>query len=91
MAGAGHGLDFRLTELLGSISLATDLGTGQPLAHGVRSAVLATAIATELGFAAGDVEVVRRVALLQWPTAPTPAPSPATQAQARTCPAAAIR
>jgi HD-GYP domain-containing protein (c-di-GMP phosphodiesterase class II)/DNA-binding CsgD family transcriptional regulator len=66
MADSGQGLGVRLTELLGSISLATDLGTGQPLAHGVRSAVLASAIAAELGFAAADVEVVRRVALLRF-------------------------
>jgi hypothetical protein len=31
----------RAAELVGAISLATDLGTGQPLEHALRTAVLA--------------------------------------------------
>jgi hypothetical protein len=50
-----------VTELLGSISLATDPGAGQPLAHVVRSDGLATAIAAELGFPVVKIEVVHRV------------------------------
>jgi hypothetical protein len=43
--GAGT---LRLVELLGAISLATDLGTGQPHFHGVRTSVLAVALGREL-------------------------------------------
>jgi hypothetical protein len=35
----------RLTELLASLSLATDLGTGQPLGHGLRTCLLSVALA----------------------------------------------
>ena len=66
MAGGSPGAGLPLTELLGSISLATDLGTGQPLAHGLRSTVLATSIAAELGFVPAAVNVVRHVALLRF-------------------------
>jgi hypothetical protein len=31
----------RAAEVVGALSLATDLGTGQPLEHALRSAVLA--------------------------------------------------
>src|SRR6266516_1751365 len=55
--GSGHGVGLRVTELLGSISLATDPGAGQPLAHVVRSDGLATAIAAELGFPVVKIEV----------------------------------
>ena len=39
----------RLAELLASVSLATDLGTGQPLGHALRTCVIATRLAGELG------------------------------------------
>ncbi len=38
-----------VTELLGSLSLATDLGTGQPLGHGLSTSLLAVEVARELG------------------------------------------
>ncbi len=44
----------RLVELLASISLATDMGTGQPLGHGLRTCAMATAIAEEV---ARDIEL----------------------------------
>jgi HD-GYP domain-containing protein (c-di-GMP phosphodiesterase class II)/DNA-binding CsgD family transcriptional regulator len=56
----------RLVELLGAISLATDLGTGQPLGHGLRTSVLATALAQELGLNRAAVAGVQRVALLRF-------------------------
>lgn len=62
-AGAGT---LRLIELLGAISLATDLGTGQPHLHGVRTSVLAVAIGRELGLDDAAVADVQQVALLRF-------------------------
>ena len=61
--GAGQ---LRLVELLGAISLATDLGTGQPPFHGVRTSVLAVAVTRELGLDDAAVAEVQQVALLQF-------------------------
>lgn len=55
-----------VTELLGAVSLATDLGTGQPSLHGVRTSVLSVALARELGLGAADLVVVQQVALLRF-------------------------
>ena len=56
----------RLVELLGSISLATDLGTGQPPFHGVRTSVLAVAVGRELGLDDAAMAEVQQVALLRF-------------------------
>jgi HD-GYP domain-containing protein (c-di-GMP phosphodiesterase class II)/DNA-binding CsgD family transcriptional regulator len=56
----------RLVELLGAISLATDLGTGQPPFHGVRTSVLAAAVARQLDLDDQTVADVQRVALLRF-------------------------
>ena len=56
----------RLTELLASVSLATDLGTGQPLGHALRTCTIATALAEELGCGAEDVRTVHQFALLRF-------------------------
>ncbi len=56
----------RLVELLGSVSLATDLGTGQPPFHGVRTSVLAVELARELGLDGAAVADVQQVALLRF-------------------------
>jgi HD-GYP domain-containing protein (c-di-GMP phosphodiesterase class II)/DNA-binding CsgD family transcriptional regulator len=56
----------RLVELLGAISLATDLGTGQPPFHGVRTSVLAVAVGRELGLDDAAVADVQQVALLRF-------------------------
>jgi HD-GYP domain-containing protein (c-di-GMP phosphodiesterase class II) len=56
----------KLVELLGSISLATDIGTGQPVGHGVRTAAVAGGLARYLGLGEGDVDIVRQVALLRF-------------------------
>ena len=53
-----------LVELLGAVSLATDLGTGEPQFHGVRTSVLAVAVARELGLDPPGLHVVQQVALL---------------------------
>lgn len=56
----------RLAELLGAISLATDLGTGQPSGHGLRTAVIAVALARQLGAPERVVIEVQQVALLRF-------------------------
>src|SRR6516225_3783707 len=63
VVGAGQ---LRLVELLGAISLATDLGTGQPHFHGVRTSVLAVAVGRELGLDEAAVADVQQVALLRF-------------------------
>jgi hypothetical protein len=60
------GSDVRLAELIGSISLATDLGLGQPLEHVLRSCILGLRIAEDLEFEESERAVVYYVALLAW-------------------------
>lgn len=57
---------FRLTELIAAVSLATDLGTGQPMEHSVRTCRLSMAVADELGLDARTVADVYYVALLRF-------------------------
>jgi HD-GYP domain-containing protein (c-di-GMP phosphodiesterase class II) len=59
--GSGHptaasalGHPLRLAEVAGVLSLATDLAMGQPLEHGVRTAVLAVRIAEAMGLSEED-------------------------------------
>jgi HD-GYP domain-containing protein (c-di-GMP phosphodiesterase class II) len=61
--GAG---ELRLTELLAAISLATDLGTGQPMEHALHTCRLSTAVAAELGLDSRAVADVHHVALLRF-------------------------
>jgi HD-GYP domain-containing protein (c-di-GMP phosphodiesterase class II)/DNA-binding CsgD family transcriptional regulator len=44
----------RLAELIAAISLATDLGTGQPMGHALRTCYLATGLSRELGVPVQD-------------------------------------
>ncbi|HEU4917194.1 MAG TPA: HD domain-containing phosphohydrolase [Acidimicrobiia bacterium] len=55
-----------VTELLASLSLATDLGTGQPLGHGLSTSLLAVAVANELGCHPEQVRHVQQVALIRF-------------------------
>lgn len=55
----------RQVELLGAISLATDLGTGQAAFHGVRTSVLAVPAGRELGLHDTVVADLQQVALLR--------------------------
>jgi HD-GYP domain-containing protein (c-di-GMP phosphodiesterase class II)/DNA-binding CsgD family transcriptional regulator len=48
------------------VSLATDLGTGQPMAHALRTCYLATGLAREFGLPAGDVFDTYYVSLLRF-------------------------
>jgi HD-GYP domain-containing protein (c-di-GMP phosphodiesterase class II) len=60
------GSQVRLAELVGSMSLATDLGLGQPMEHVLRSCVLGLRIAEDLELGESERAVVYYVALLAW-------------------------
>jgi hypothetical protein len=63
-AAARDGL--RLTELIAAISLATDLGTGQPMEHALRTCRLSMAVAHELRLDTRTASDVHYVALLRF-------------------------
>src|SRR6185312_11397738 len=54
----------RAAELVAALSVATDLGTGQPLEHAVRSAVLAVRLGELAGASAAELADTYYVALL---------------------------
>src|SRR5436190_7081805 len=54
----------RAAELVGALSLATDLGTGQPLEHALRTAVLAVQLGELAGASAQEVAEAYYVSLL---------------------------
>ncbi len=56
----------RLSELLASVSLATDLATGQATGHALRTCVLSVALARETGCHPDDVRTVHQFALLRF-------------------------
>lgn len=55
-----------LVEIMGSLSLATDLATGQPLGHGLRTCLLAVDLASVLGLDAETIRTVHHVSLLRF-------------------------
>ena len=55
-----------LTELLAATSLATDLVTGQPLEHALRTCLLSVQVGRRLGLDAGALRAVHSVALLRF-------------------------
>ena len=61
----GAGAPLRQAELLAALSLATDLGAGQPLNHALRTCVLATHFGAELGLDEAELRAVYAVALLR--------------------------
>ena len=62
---SGQGAErVRAAELVGALSLATDLGTGQPLEHALRTSVLATRLATLAGASTEELRDAYYVALL---------------------------
>lgn len=63
MAGRS-GSRVRLADVVGSLSLVTDLATGQPLEHGLRRSLLAVWLGGELGLEAADLSDAYYVALL---------------------------
>src|SRR3954464_7717385 len=54
----------RLAEVVAALSIATDLGTGQPLEHAMRSAVLAVRLGELAGASAEELADTYYVALL---------------------------
>jgi HD-GYP domain-containing protein (c-di-GMP phosphodiesterase class II) len=65
-AAEAHNRQVRLAELVASMSLATDLGLGQPMEHVLRSCVLGLRIADDLDLDDAERAVVYYVALLAW-------------------------
>src|SRR6185437_14263795 len=61
---AGAEQPIRAAELVAALSVATDLGTGQPLEHAVRSAVLAVRLGELAGASADELADTYYVALL---------------------------
>ena len=57
---------FRLAELVAALSLASDLGLGQPMEHLVRSCRLGLRLAESVGLSEEERAVVYYVALLGW-------------------------
>jgi HD-GYP domain-containing protein (c-di-GMP phosphodiesterase class II) len=55
-----------LAELASALSLATDLGMGQPLEHGLRTAIVAVRLAERLELDEGEREAVYYVSLLRF-------------------------
>jgi HD-GYP domain-containing protein (c-di-GMP phosphodiesterase class II) len=56
----------RLAELASALSLATDLAMGQPLEHGLRTAIVAVRLAERLGLDESEREAVYYVSLLRF-------------------------
>src|SRR3954454_23174025 len=54
----------RTAEVVGALSIATDLGTGQPLEHALRSALLAVRLGELAGASAQELSDTYYVALL---------------------------
>ena len=56
----------RLAELIAALSLATDLGTGQPMEHALRTCLLATRAGRELGLDAETLSNAYYLALVRF-------------------------
>jgi HD-GYP domain-containing protein (c-di-GMP phosphodiesterase class II) len=56
----------RLAELLAALSLATDLGLGQPMEHMLRQCLISLRLAERIGLAQADRTVVYYASLLSW-------------------------
>ncbi len=56
----------RVTELIASLSLAADLGTGQPLGHALSTSLKAVELAAALGSDGDQIRSVQQVALLRF-------------------------
>ena len=63
-AAARNERPIRAAEVVGALSLATDLGTGQPLEHALRTAVLAVRLGELAGASAKELADTYYVALL---------------------------
>jgi HD-GYP domain-containing protein (c-di-GMP phosphodiesterase class II) len=66
VADAQVGGPLRLSELVAALSLATDLGTGQPLEHALRTCLLSLELSRRSGVGAERLAEVYYVALLRF-------------------------
>ena len=64
MTGAGDGV--RLAELVAALSLATDLGLGQPQQHIIRQTLIAMRVAELEGLSDDELAAIFYVSLLAW-------------------------
>jgi HD-GYP domain-containing protein (c-di-GMP phosphodiesterase class II)/DNA-binding CsgD family transcriptional regulator len=64
--GAGTPDRLRLAELIAALSLATDLGMGQPMANALRTCLLALALGRALGFSERDLADTYYTTLLRF-------------------------
>jgi HD-GYP domain-containing protein (c-di-GMP phosphodiesterase class II) len=55
-----------VAELVGTLSLAADLGLGQPMGHLTRAGLIAVRLAERMGLPAADRETAYYLALLAW-------------------------
>src|SRR5215475_16197912 len=62
----GGSAGVRLAELLAVLSLAADLGMGQPMEHALRQCLIALRLAQRFGLDEADREVVYYSSLLAW-------------------------
>ena len=58
--------NLRLAELVAALSLATDLGMGQPLEHGLRTCLIALELGRRLGLSASELAELYYVTLLRF-------------------------
>ena len=56
----------RLAELMAALSLATDLGMGQPMEQALRTSLIATELAARMGLDSDEISEVMYVALLRF-------------------------
>jgi HD-GYP domain-containing protein (c-di-GMP phosphodiesterase class II) len=63
---AGDGTGVRLAEMVAALSLATDLGLGQPQEHVLRQTVIARRLAAAAGLSEADQRAVFYASLLAW-------------------------
>ena len=56
----------RLAEFLGAMSLAVDLGLGQPMGHVVRSCLVAQRLGRLSGVPSGEAEHLYYITLMGW-------------------------
>lgn len=66
MFNGGMSESYRMAELAVALSLATDLGTGQPMAHAMRTCLLSLRVADALGRETSEQSCVYYVALLRF-------------------------
>jgi len=65
-AVAGAGVGVRLAELVAALSLATDLGLGQPQQHIIRQTLIAMRVAERRHFTDDERAAIFYVSLLAW-------------------------